>query len=206
MRRAICIVALTAVVALGACGDDDDNGSDATATTADATTSTAAGPTCSASDLSPTVPGDGTLPEAVAKMRADIARAAVACDYDALAALADRDGEGVSYSFGADDDPIAAWKDAEADADVDPKPLRALRLLLGLRAGKQELDATHTQYAWPVAHTVERPTDAQLQEIADTGLYDMAMLREMISGGSGYLGYRILITADGDWSAFIAGD
>jgi hypothetical protein len=140
-------------------------------------------------------------------MRNDIAHAAATCDYAALAALIDRNGKSIRYTFGENTDPIAAWKAAEESPDGgEVKPLRAMALLLGLRAGKQDLGEGHVQYAWPVAHTVDSPTDEQLKEIADTGLYDMATLKSMVAGGSGYLGYRILITAEGDWTAFVAGD
>jgi hypothetical protein len=206
MKRAIGVAMFAAVVA-GACGGNRDHRASSTTTSEASTVSTEAKASCSASNLSPTVPVDDTLPAVVATMRADMARAAVACDYDALRVLVDRNGTGVKFSFGAATDPIAAWRDAESSTDSgDVKPLRALRLLLGLHAGKMDLGQGHVQYAWPVAHTVERPTDAQLQEVADTGLYDMATLKRTTASGTGYLGYRVLITAEGDWSAFVAGD
>ena len=193
-------------VALAGCGDDDDGG-ESSATTAAQNTTTTVGAKCSATGWSPAVTADSSLPAPVAKMRADIARAAATCDYEVLATLVDRNGKGIRYTFGENTDPVAAWEAAEnGPGGGEVKPLRAMALLLSLRAGKQDLGQGHVQYAWPVAHTVDAPTDAQLQEIADTGLYDMATLKSMVAGGSGYLGYRILITAEGDWTAFVAGD
>ncbi len=197
MKRTIGGLALVlALLVTGACGDDGDDGDnaqDTTTTTVAAATSTTA------------LPGDDTLPPVVAKMRADIIKAATAADYDALAELIDRNGKGVRYSFGDGNDPIEAWRTAEQSGE-NPKPLAALRLLLALQPGKQDLGGGSVQYAWPRAHAVDEPTDEMLREVAATGLYDLPTLQRMVQGGSGYLGYRILITADGDWSAFVAGD
>ena len=37
-------------------------------------------------------------------------------------------------------------------------------------------------------------------------MYTIEQLREWRATGTGYLGYRVLITADGDWTAFVRGD
>lgn len=168
-------------------------------------TTTQASATCSASDLGAEVGDEPNLPRAVAVMRADLADAAVRCDYDALAALADRNGAAVRFSWGDEKDPIAFWRAAEASG-AKPPPLRALRLLLALPAARTDDGSGHVQYVWPAAFAVERPTDAQLQEIADTGLYDLATLQGWVEQGTNYLGYRVLITEAGDWTAFVAGD
>ena len=113
-------------------------------TTEAPTTTTAPGPRCSASDLSPQGPDQPDLPPVVADMRRQIVEAAVSCDYERLAELT-RQSPFFSFSFGTvDSEPATFWQEAE----------------------EQE----------------ERP------------------------GGSGYLGYRVGITAEGDWIYFIAGD
>jgi hypothetical protein len=138
-------------------------------------------------------------------MRADLARASATCDWSALAALVDRDGTGVRYSFGTPGDPIAFWQRGETSGSTPP-PLRALRQLLDLSYATQPLAAGAVQYVWPAAHATVPPTDAQLQEIAAAGLYPLAQLQEWVRNDSNYLGYRLAITASGDWTFFLAGD
>lgn len=169
------------------------------------TTTTEAAASCSASDLAPDVDVDPSLPPEVATMRADLARAAAGCDYEALAELADRGGRAVRFSWGDERDPAAFWQAAEASGD-DPPPLRALRVLLDLPAAASDPGNGDVQYVWPAAFASEHPTDAQLREIADAGLYDLATLQGWVDAGTNYLGYRILITSSGDWTAFVAGD
>ncbi len=161
---------------------------------------------CSASRLPPQVAEQAGLPAAVAQMRADLAAAAVACDYELLATtLADRHGTGVQYTFGAPGDPAAQWREAEEGGHGLP-PMFALRTVLGLSHGVLRLDNGHVLYEWPAAFASEHPTDAQLTEIADSGLYPLRTLREWADTGNGYLGYRVVIGDTGDWMAFVAGD
>jgi len=211
---------LGAFAMLGAisCGDAGD-GSTAATTTAATTTSapatttvptTTVSPTtttapCSATGLSPIVDAQSGLPVVVATMRADLARAAATCDWTALAALADRNGAGVRFSFGGPGDPIAYWRRIEMSGER-PAPMRALRALLGLPFATQDLSPTSVQYLWPAAHVANPPSAAQLQGIADTGLYPLATLQEWVRTGNNYLGYRLAVTASGDWTFFLAGD
>lgn len=203
-RTWLVTVLVVGTLGVAACGDDDD--SDAAATSKSSSSSTTArAVTCSAAGVHDELPDDPGLPAPVAAMRADLARAAESCDYSALAALADRDGRSVRYSFGEGNDPIAAWRAAE-DAGDQPAPLLALRLLLALPHGEQHAPDTPAMYQWPAAFATEHPTSAQLQEIADTGLYDLATLEQWVASGTNYLGYRVLISETGDWQAFVAGD
>jgi hypothetical protein len=201
--------AVVAVALLGAgCGGDDSSDDAATTTTTrtvTSTTPTTTAATCSASAVHGDLPDDPGLPPAVAAMRADLARAAVECDYDALAVLVDRNGKSVRYSFGEGNDPIAAWRLAES-SDDQPPPLLALRLLLALPHGERHAEGVPATYLWPAAFATDHPTDAQLQEIADTGLYDLSTLKQWVASGTNYLGYRVMISESGDWQAFVAGD
>ena len=172
---------------------------------ADHPTTTALATGCSGGRLSPTVASEPGLTEAAAAMRADLARAAATCDYAALATLADRGGKAVRFSFGAETDPIAFWQQAEQRGD-GVAPMFALRTLIGLPYAKTTTPDGAVQYVWPAAFASEHPTTTQLEEIAATGLYSMATLQEWVSSGNNYLGYRVIITAEGDWTAFVAGD
>ncbi|MEO8692219.1 MAG: hypothetical protein ABI658_01815 [Acidimicrobiales bacterium] len=122
-----------------------------------------------------------------------------------LAALADRNGSGVHYSFGTTGDAIAYWRHLETTSER-PAPLRAIRLLLGLPFATQQLSATAVQYVWPTAQVANPPSPPQLREIADTGLYPLATLEQWVRTGNNYLGYRLAITTDGDWTFFVSGD
>jgi hypothetical protein len=223
-------VALVFTLLFAACGDSDE--SDTLPTTSAVVTSTSAPSstttgtptssmppssapsstavtttraTCSAAGLSTTVAAQDGLPAPVATMRADLARAAATCDWTALAALVDRNGAGVRHSFGAPGDPIAYWQGADAGG-TPPPPMRALRVLLDLPYATQPLEAGAVQYVWPAAHVAVPPSQAQLQQIAATGLYPLTMLEEWVRQGNNYLGYRLAITATGNWTFFVAGD
>jgi hypothetical protein len=212
MRRSAAVLTALALV-LAACGDDADTGSPSDATTTSSTTTTTmappttttVSPDCSAAGIEPTVPVQPALPPVVAAMRLDLAAAAATCDWDELRELADRNGQGVNVSFGAPADPIAHLQEAE-ERGGDDAPMRALRLLLELPVATQDLGGGDLQYVWPRAHTDANFSEEALQEVADTGLYTRQQLEDMRRAGAGYLGYRVLITAAGDWTAFVAGD
>ena len=210
VARSIAIAAI-ALLAIAGCGRDDSTSTTGTTASGSSTTTSSTettgvpAATCSASNLPAGVRSDDALPAPVAAMRADLARAAATCDYARLATLADRGGRSVRFSWGDETDPIAFWRAAEADGEK-PAPLRALRLLLDLPATATDAGNGTTQYVWPPAFASEHPADAQLQQIVDTGLYDLATLRRWVDGGSNYLGYRVIGTATGDLTAFVSGD
>lgn len=218
MRRLLSLVTGVTAVLLASCGSaaSVSSGTSTThAAPAPSTSTTGAGtppstattvvPGCSAAELSPTLAAEAGLPAPVAAMRSDLAKAAVSCDWAALGALVDRNGKGVRFSFGAETDPVAYWKSEEQRPGAVP-PMKALRLLLGLPYVEQTLPDGATSYVWPTAFASEHPTQAQLQQVADTGLYSMATLAAWLQGGNNYLGYRVLISGTGDWTLFVAGD
>lgn len=169
------------------------------------TSSTAVPASCSGAARSAEITDEPGLSAAAAAMRADLARAAATCDWTVLAALVDRGGKAVRFSFGAETDAIAFWKQAEAGG-VGVLPMRALRTLLSLPYATTTTPDGAVQYVWPAAFASEHPTTGQLQEIADTGLYSMATLQDWVRSGNNYLGYRVIVTADGDWTAYVTGD
>ena len=154
--------------------------------------------TCSARKLSPVPkPTAKPLPPAVASMRERIIAAAVACDYAALAKLADEKGQSVRFSFGPDEDPAAYWRSAE-EHETTPEPVMA-RLVQVLNLPFYEQD---NLILWPTAFR-EGATDADFRALKD--LYPPGELKAMRKEKS-YLGLRVGISLEGDWQLAVAGD
>ena len=206
-----------AALALSGCGSGDSTGAaSTTATTPPAATTgsftiTEVPPTtapdttpegggaCSMSGVTRTLP-DQDLPPAVADVRKRVFDAAASCDYDMLEEIALEQGEGFTFGYGAGTDASEYWRQAEESGD-EPKPMRALATILTLPFTRNESGS----YAWPTAYD-ESPREEDWQALVDAGLYDAGTLEQMKTQGTGYLGYRTAITADGDWQFFVAGD
>jgi hypothetical protein len=204
MRPAL---ALLLVLALAACGGDDEEAGSTqpvTVTETVTTTETVTEPEveCSTAGVRLTLP-EQDLPAAVADVRERVFEAAVACDYETLEEIALEQGEGFTFSYGATESAADFWREREeaGDAEPGPKPMLALATILTLPFTRNEAGS----YAWPTAYQ-ESPTDADWQAIVDTGLYSQEQVDQMRSGGIGYVGYRTAITPDGDWQFFVAGD
>lgn len=176
-----------------------------TTTTAADTTTTTAGDgerACSAVGVHVDLVDQPRLPEVVAATRRDIAEAATDCDYDVLAGIAQRGGDEFTYSFRDGRDPGEFWRREEA---AGREPLRFLAELLDRPYGVVEHDGID-RYAWPSAFTYDRWEDVpQADRRALTPLYDEGDFADFEAFG-GYIGYRVLITESGDWTAFVAGD
>ena len=207
MKRIVVLLAVLGLVA-AACGNDDTAAPTTTAatTTTRATTTTTGpsptlAPTCSAAQLA-AEPVAEDLPEPVAAKRAAIVAAAVACDYDALAALA---GDPFSYSFGDSGDPAGHWRGLEGSNDVQTPPMGTMVELLDMPYGTIDAGGV-TYYVWPSAFAYD--SWAAVPEVDQEPLraiYGDADLASFARFGS-YIGYRVGITADGTWSYFVAGD
>lgn len=158
--------------------------------------------TCSTASLRLTLP-EQDLPAAVAEVRKRIFDAAVVCDYETLEQIALERGEGFTYSYGGDASAAVFWREREeaGTAEPGPKPMRTLAAILAMPFTRNESGS----YAWPTAYQ-ESPAAADWQAIVDAGLYTQEAVDQMKAFGSGYLGYRTAITADGDWQFFVAGD
>jgi hypothetical protein len=202
-RTAIVLAAL----ALAGCGGDDPDETSApgpvTVTVTETLPPVTTAPPeqdCSTSGLRLTLP-EQDLPAAVADVRSRVFDAAVACDYDTLEEIALEQGEGFTFSYGAGTDASDHWRDVEESASEEPLPMRALASILTTPFTRNESGS----YAWPTAYS-EKPTVEALQALVDTGLYSPEQVGLMITQGTGYLGYRTAITADGDWQFFVAGD
>ena len=150
---------------------------------------------CSAAGLSPEPEPQEQLPAEVAATRVAIVEAAVACDFDALAALA---GPDFVYSFGEDGDPASFWRREESVG------IQTMRLMVQLLNTPAVLDTEFFQptYLWPSAfRAAPSPADFDLLEgiiIAD----DLALYREF----NEYLDLRIGIAEGGSWDFAVAGD
>jgi hypothetical protein len=155
---------------------------------------------CSTAGLRVTLP-EQDLPAAVADVRQRVFDAAVACDYDTLEEIALEQGEGFTFSYGGSDDASSFWQEVETAAEESPLPMRALASILAMPFTRNESGS----YAWPTAYD-ENPTADAWQALVDAGLYSEDEVAQMQAQGTGYLGYRTAITADGDWQFFVAGD
>jgi hypothetical protein len=133
------------------------------------------------------------LPDAVADTHSALLEAAESGDYEALRPLLPEDG--FSYTFGAPaaGGPIAYWQQVEADSDERPIEIlaRILRMPYTLSRG---------MYVWPFAY------DKQPDDLTEHEREILGDLAETFGAGSGYLGWRAGIEADGTWRFFIAGD
>jgi hypothetical protein len=156
---------------------------------------------CSATGAVATPLPEQDLPEPVAEVRQRIFDAALACDYEALEAIALEKGEGFTFSYGGGTDASDYWRDVEEAGTETPLPMRALATILTMPFTRNEAGS----YAWPTAYS-ESPTDEAWRALVVSGLYTQEEVDAMRAGGTGYLGYRTAITADGDWQFFVAGD
>lgn len=139
------------------------------------------------------------LPAAVADTRAEVFQAATTCDFERLDELA---GEGFTYSFGEQDDPIAHWRRQESDGR---EPMRFLAGMLNRPYATVAVQG-ETQYVWPSAFSYDNWEDVpEADREALKPLYDEDDFAEFARFG-GYMGYRVGIGADGQWLFFVAGD
>jgi hypothetical protein len=139
------------------------------------------------------------LPDTVARVRARIAAAAVACDFAKLQRIALERGKGFTFSYGGESSAAAYWRKLETTHR--DRPLARLVRILRLPVTRNETGS----YAWPSAYT-DKPTAADWNALVRGGVYTRAQVERMRKGGNVYLGYRTAITRTGDWQFFVAGD
>lgn len=195
---------LVAALVLAGCGAEEEAAAPAPVTVTENVTQTETQPPaepdvdCSTSTLRLTLP-EQELPAEVAGVRQRIFEAAVACDYETLEQVALEQGEGFTFSYGGGDSAAAHWRELEESGAEEP--MRVLATILTFPYTRNESGS----YAWPTAYD-ESPSEADWQALVDAGLYTQEQIDQMKAGGTGYLGYRTAITADGDWQFFVAGD
>lgn len=163
-------------------------------------------PDCSAAGLDAALPPQPGLPAAVDATRRAIAELAVRCDYRGLAALVPKGGQEFSFSFGlAARGPAAYWEMLEESGE--PVLFDLVQILKASYATGEEVYGTNEGpkvYWWPRAFRAGA-TEKDFQELIDLGVIDDKELELYRDFGS-YIGYRLSILANGDWTAFIAGD
>jgi hypothetical protein len=193
------------VLALAGCGSDDADEAAAPqpVTVTETVTETETAPAepevrCSTAGLRMPLP-EQELPPEVADVRERVFGAAVACDYETLEQIALEQGEGFTFSFGGGTSAAEHWRTLEENGTEEP--MRILATILTLPYTRNESGS----YAWPTAYQ-ESPSEADWQALVDAGIATQEQVDQMKAQGTGYLGYRTAITADGDWQFFVAGD
>ena len=136
------------------------------------------------------------LPAAVEETRAALLEAAESGDYEALRPLIPDEFE---YTFGGpvEGGPIAYWQDVERT--TGQRPLETLAAIL-----KMPYVLSRGYYVWPWAYSLESADALSPHEVEL--LAPLGPPSAFFPEGSGYLGWRAGIAADGTWAFFVAGD
>lgn len=144
----------------------------------------------------------GELPPAVARTR-DAKAAAAEGDLAALAKLADP--ARFTYSFGNGGDPADYWESLKAE-DTDVAPI--IVALLDMSCVTFEIEGDATYYEWPAAAEMAYEFLTGEEVAALDKLYAGKVEEQYIEGTESgyYVGWRLLITEDGRWETFVAGD
>ncbi|QRK13502.1 hypothetical protein JQX13_07550 [Archangium violaceum] len=129
-------------------------------------------------------------------MRRRIMAAAVACDYEGLAALTREKGMAFKASFGDVTDVAGYWHELETSRG-QPVLAQMVKLLNLPYARLGDL------YVWPSVHR-ENATDADWKAVE--AVYPPEQLAQMRQAGTGYLGLRLGILSNGHWQFALAGD
>ena len=145
----------------------------------------------------------GPLPAAVAKTRQAIHDAATKRDYAALGKLVN--SENFTFSFGDDSDPVAYWKSEDTGGtDIRATIAAILDMPCVIVAGEDG----QPFYEWPSAAEIAyahltKDEVAQLKK-----LYGADLEQYWVEGTDTgyYVGWRLSIDKEGNWTDFVAGD
>ena len=225
MRRHLLLpVLLASTLGLAACGQAVDTASgDGTAAPTGTATSPAAEPSptattepttteptttepaasegdCSASGMTASSVTGTDLPDATVATAEFLLDAALRCDEQLLVTAATESSTNLSFG---DVEPGTFFALPEGQEDLYATIVTLLTELPPATAA----NADPIVHVWPRVATEEfTDDDAAWQEVVDAGLVTATQAEQMREGGSGYLGWRLGITVDGDWAFFVAGD
>jgi hypothetical protein len=163
---------------------------------------------CEPTDVDPPAAATDGLSADARETYERILAAAEACDLAELAAIAD-EGEPVLVSYGQiflDEEWLRSgrgWIRPADDPLGNPNIVDILRRTLSLPTAVLEPGEGYRYHAWPRGF-VELTPDTE-EELLASGLYTREELQQFEDFG-GFAGWRVLITDDGDWTLFIAGD
>jgi hypothetical protein len=154
---------------------------------------------CSGGLFFPDTTAFGSLPESVRQTLGQITLFGSRCWFEDLAAVG---GDNFTASFGGMD-PVELWTFEEAEGYA---PMHHLMQILDMPHGTGEVDGRRL-YIWPAAaaHDGDWDTVPLEDKNALRNLYDDEDFAGFESFGA-YIGYRVGIYEDGDWSFFVAGD
>jgi hypothetical protein len=190
MRTALYVAAGLALLAAGLAGGFGlASATEETATVTETTTDTT---TTTTTEL-----GAAGVPAVVESTRRSLLAAAEGGDYEELRPLIP--SSGFEYTFGGpvEGGPIGYWQ--ELERTTDERPLETLAEIL-----KMPYTLSHGIYVWPFAYSLTSSGD--LTPYERTLLTPLGNLGTLFVPGTGYLGWRAGIDADGSWVFFVAGD
>jgi hypothetical protein len=154
---------------------------------------------CSGAGIAPSALALSSLPQPVGQTLVEIVEAALACDFDTLETVG---GDNFTASFGGDD-PSELWTYEE---EQGYEPMYWLMSILDLPHGTVETE-NGTLYVWPAASAHEG--DWETTPAADVAVLEPLYSEDQMQGFAdfgAYIGYRVGIWEDGDWSFFVVGD
>jgi hypothetical protein len=156
---------------------------------------------CSAAGITGDVNGAATLPDEAAATAAFLLDAAVRCDEPLLVTAATESDTQILFGNADASTFFGLPEDDEQVYGV------IATLLTEVPYAAQADDSTPATFVWPRVATGDRAeADEAWQEVVDAGLLTQTEADEQRAAGSGYLGWRIGITGDGDWQFLTAGD
>lgn len=153
---------------------------------------------CSSTGVEPRGPRNGEeLPEPVSLTAEAIIEAAATCDVDGLVGIA---GD-ITTSFGGGDAELLREWEETGDGKLD-----ILLKLFDTTWVWEEAPDGQVYYSWPAAFAYDNWDDISDEHMEELrAIYTDEELDQLSLMGM-YAGWRVGITADGDWVYFVAGD
>ncbi len=195
-------------IGLAACGSSDaaddptpapsETLTDDAAPTPDDATEPVASGDCSAATVTLDTPAFAEVPEATRATAEFLLDAALRCDEQLLVTAATEGSTRLTFGNAEPGEFLSL---------PEPADTPVYEIIARLLAGTTTMEADGDQgiWVWP-AVTTGNGTDADWQSLVDSGLYTQAEADELRAAGDGYLGWRLGINAEGDWTFLVAGD